>query len=413
MRQKRCPMKPALRYLRHPVRTARSVMALAAARWRTASLLYRGHFRYRNDSRYDLANVSSGFVSHLRDNGSDELLLERICTAYCAALRRERAAASAYRATPWWEQRRKRRLMPVIRALEQHDTGVLQRIYGNFFRDQCSAGLIVPQSLAKDRLAKTTKNLDQRAFLIDFLYRMDFWKEQSGSSFSPKDLAGPLIGNPFGVVLDGTLIELGAEYHHYCAHRVCSLLPADDAAVAEIGGGYGGMAYYLLRDRPGTRYLDFDVPETCALAAYHLLKAFPRLRIVLCGEAEIGSAEMAQAEIALLPVCELANMPACAADIVFSSHAMSDLSIAAMDAYVNDIERVSRGSFLYIGTGSGGRLISEFVQPCRSLRLTQAMRSGWYQHATPRADMVEYLFEADPASSNSVIGVAEEVTRGV
>jgi putative sugar O-methyltransferase len=402
-------MKPALRHLRHPVRTARTVMRLAAACQRTAILLYRGHRRYRNDPRYDLANVSRGFASRPGDGGSDEVLLERICTAYAEAIRRERAAPAAYQATPWWEEQRRWSLRPVIQALEQHDIGALSRMYGNFFRDPCSAGLIALQSIPRDRLAESKENLDQRLFLIDFLYRMDYWKEQSGGRFRAEDLGGPLIGNPFGVLLDGTLIRMGSEYHHYCAHRIAELLPSGDAAVAEIGGGYGALAYYLLRGRPGTRYLDFDVPETCALAAYFLVKAFPGLRIALCGEAGISSAAMA-----LLPVCDLAGMPAGAADIVFSSHTLSDLSTAAIDAYGKDIDRVSRGGFLYIGAGSGGRQISESFERSRSsLRRTRARPSGWVRHTAPEADMVEYLFERehaerDRARSASVSDVAEE-----
>jgi hypothetical protein len=387
-------------------------MALTVALWGSASLLYRGHCRYRNDSRYDLANVSRGFACHSRDNRSDEVLLERICSAYSEALKRERAAAAVYGPTPWWEQQRKWCLRPVIQALERHEIGALRCMYGNFFRDPCSAGLISVQSLAIDHLGETIENLDQRLFLIDFLYRLDYWKERLGSSFAPKDLAGPLIGNPYGVVLDGTLIRMGAEYHHYCAHRVYRLLPAGDGAVAEIGGGYGSMAYYLLRDRPRTKYLNFDVPETCALAAYYLLKAFPGLRIVLCGEAESTSSAIAQADIALLPVCELATMPADCADIVFSSHAISDLSAPAMAAYLNDIDRISRGRLLYIGTGAGGKLICELAQRSQSLRLAQTMRSEWHLHTASQADMVECLFTGAPASSRSVTGAVEEMACG-
>ena len=403
-------MKPAWRHLRHPLRTARSAIALAAARWQAASLLYRGHRRYRNDSRYDLASVSKGFVSHPSGDGSDESLLKRICAAYSESIKREQQAAAAYAASPWWELQRKWSLKPVIQALERHDIAALGRMYENFFRNSCSAGLIAAQDSAKSYFGETFNERAKRLYLIDFLYCMDYWTELLGKICAPKDLAGPMIGNPYGVVLDGTLITRGAAYHHYCAHRICGLLPDGEATVVEIGGGYGGMAYYLLRDRPGTRYLDFDVPETCALAAYYLLTAFPGLRVVLCGEAEIASTATAEADVVLLPVSELANMTASSADVVFSSYTMSDLSTMATSAYLKDIERITRGDFLYIGTGAGGKLISELAtQRYQSLRLTEMPRTGWHRHTAPS---MEYLFDRDRESPRRVPREVEEVTRG-
>jgi hypothetical protein len=71
---------------------------------------------------------------------------------------------------------------------------------------------------------------------------------RSGGRFALSDLGAPRTGDPFGVLLQGTLLRTGAEYQHYCAQKIRSLLPEDTATMVEIGGGFGGMAYYLLRD---------------------------------------------------------------------------------------------------------------------------------------------------------------------
>jgi hypothetical protein len=58
--------------------------------------------------------------------------------------------------------------------------------------------------------------------------------------------------------------------------------------VVELGGGFGGLAYYLIRDNPQVTYLDFDLPEATALASYYLMRSLPSLSIQLYGEVDLG-----------------------------------------------------------------------------------------------------------------------------
>ncbi len=323
------------------------------------------------------------------------MLLDRICTAYIRSVERQQEAPPAYEPTPWWEEQRKCSLKPVMQALKTRDLSALRRMYGNFFRDPCSAGLIAPQSMSRDYFGETIGDIHRHLFLVDFLYRIEHWNLQTGGGYTHRDLAGPSIGNPFGVMLDGTLIRMGSDHQHYCAHRIRRLLASGPATVVEIGGGYGGMAYYLLRDRPRTTYVDFDVPESCALTAYYILKTFPDLKVLLYGEAAATSDAISRANVVLLPLVELASMPGGSADLVFSSHAMSDLSTVAMESYMGEIARVSRGYFLYIGNSPSGRTISMLAGRDRSFQLTDVRPSGWHRHVEPEAADVEILYRTE------------------
>jgi putative sugar O-methyltransferase len=225
------------------------------------------------------------------------------------------------------------------------------------------------------------KDVHRRFYLSHVLYRFDYWKTQTDGRFALRDLAGPGIGNPFGVLIDGTHISVGSEYAHYCAHRVDSLLDSGVATVAEIGGGYGGMAYYLVRDRARLTYLDFDIPESIALASYYLLKAFPHLKFLLYGEGELTEQAIAQADVVLMPVFELASMQSESVDVTFSSHAMSDISNGAMVEYLNNIDRMTRGCLLYIGNSRASESISDLVsQRYDSFELAETRSSGWHSH---------------------------------
>lgn len=193
--------------------------------------------------------------------------------------------------------------------------------------------------------------------------------------------------------MDGTLVETGAEYRHYCAYTVCGLLGPEPGVVAEIGGGFGGMSYYLLRDRAGVTYLDFDVPENLALAFYYLMKAFPQLKFLLYGEAASTQKGIARADVVLMPVFELAAMPAGTVDVTFSSHAVSDISPEAMAEYWKHVAQMTRSGFLFIGNNDASRVLSDLIERSSdSFRLVETRSSGWHSHKVPPADEMGCLF---------------------
>jgi putative sugar O-methyltransferase len=389
-------MKLKLKHLRHPLRAANAAKAMAAARWDLARLAVRCERHFAGDARYALRSVSEGFAARIDDQSDDAALLDRICTAYIKAVERDQHAPAIYKATEWWELQRRWTLKPVIQALATRDFEALQRMYGNFFRDPCSAGLIVVQSMAKDHFGERIKDIDRRVYLADALYHIDYWKAQTGGGYAMRDLSGPAIGNPFGVVIDGTLLRAGAAYQHYCAHRIRCLLQPGAATVIEIGGGFGGMAYYLLRDTTSLTYIDFDVPESIALTSYYLLKAFPQLKFLLYGEEELTEETISRADVVLMPVFELAAMPEASADVVFCSHSISDLSHGAMVAYLNDIARITQDHFLYLGNSSSGKAITELVKSeYHSFRLAEMRFSGWHSHRIAGPSEIESHYRLD------------------
>jgi putative sugar O-methyltransferase len=371
-----------LKYLRHPLRTFSNAKSLLTARLSMLSFSYHGRRKFRGDARYNLKNVTDGFDPHLDDQGDDTELLERICTAYIKTVEREGSASDAYKATEWWEHVRRGSLARVRRALLGRDIGALQKMYRNFYRDSCSTGLLgVPYGMSKAYFGGPIKDVHRHFYLSHVLYRLNYWSAQTDNKFTLSDLAGPRLGNPFGIQLGDTLVRVGAEYAHYCAHRISLLLGAKKSTVAEIGGGFGGMAYYLLRDRPGVTYLDFDVPESVALSSYHLMKAFPQLNFLLYGEQRLTKETIDRFDVILMPLFELDALPAESVDVCFSSHAMSDLSSEAMEIYMDNISRVTRDVLLYIGNRRASESISSLVtRKYDSFKLADTRSSGWHSH---------------------------------
>ena len=371
-----------LKYLRHPLQTVNAAKALLTTRLNMRKFAAHGERRFRNDDRYDLQSVTDGFMARIDDSGDDTTILERICSAYIKSTAQQQLAPETYKATERWQRVRHQHLGPIIHALTTRDIAAVRKMYRNFFRDSCSAGLLgAPFGMSKAYFGGAIKDIHRRFYLSHVLYRLDYWKEQTAANFVLSDLAAPPIGNPFGVLIDGTLLRVGAEYAHYCAYRVGGRLDTGRTTVAEIGGGFGGMAYYLLRDRPKVTYCDFDVPESTALTSYYLLKAFPQLKFLLYGEEELTKDGIARADVVLMPMFELAAMPLESVDITFSSHGMSDINHQAMVEYMNNIVRMTRRDFLYIGNSRASKSISDLVrQSYGSFQLSETRSSGWHSH---------------------------------
>jgi hypothetical protein len=383
-----------LKHIRHPLRTLGVAKEVFATQLNMKVLGARGDARYKEDARYNMRCVQEGFAPRL-NRSADTAILTAICDAYIQAAEREPLAKPAYRPTKWWSELRRTSLGPVGRALASRDLPTLGAMYGNFFRDPCSAGLIgVPSGLSETYHGGRFDERSARFFLGNALHRIDYWKELTGNRFALHDLVGPDVGNPFGVFLEGVLVRSGTESQHYFAQRIAGLLPRGDAVVSEIGGGFGGVAYYLLRDRVQTSYWSFDVPESVALASYYLLKSFPQRKFLLYRDQPLTGGSFAECSVACLPAFELENLPAKSADVAFSSHTLSGLTQAAMHEYLGQIVRTTRQFFLYVGRDRESNAFRKLIQRCYpALRLVDKQLLDWNKQKTLDDDEVECIYE--------------------
>jgi len=380
------------RHLRHPLQAARSLGLLAQLHSAAAQRGFEGLRHYRGDTRFQMVSVEQGLSTRNSDDPCDEQVLRRICEAY-------RAATSApiqevYKATEWWTMLQRTSLQHVIAALTMSDATALQQMYANFFRDACSDGLVGKNLLVAATPPRSLARLHKRAYLVEALSRLDRWQNLTAGAYDLRDLRGSDLGNPFGIVLDGIFIASGAEHQHYGARRIIDITGKSNAVIAEIGGGYGAMAYYLLRDSPQLKYWNFDLPESLALAAYYLLGNFPEKRTLLYGESSMAAVNLDEYDIVLMPLSELSRMTPHFADMIFSAHAMSDLSEKALTVYLERVQQLTRKYFLYQGMHKAAAHLQRLiVDEYRDLTLIE--KKEYYLHGPCRRDRLqcELLYE--------------------
>lgn len=283
-------------------------------------------------------------------------------------------------------------------ALLSENIPELQRMYQNFFRDPCSAGLVgLPVDMQKTFFSGIIQEQYKKYFLADVLHRYDLWKKRTANAFPAQTLASPSVGNPFGYTMDGVFIRSGADYHHYYAHTIQQLLASgENRTVVELGGGFGGMAYFLLRDRPDITYIDFDLPEGVALASYFLLKSLPGRNITLYGEADLNSASLASPGIFMMPSFEIMRMPTKSAAVSFNSYSLAEMSPSTIRVYIEQLARITCGHLLHINHNRNAVLTADhFGIEQYGFTLTHRELAGWTVAINPDSDELEYIYQAN------------------
>jgi putative sugar O-methyltransferase len=347
---------------------------------------------FKNDGNNKLSMVVEGLRNRSNSQINDSDLLSRISDAYNRAKTAQSGAADCFQVSNEWVPIYEKPLQEVMQALKTKDIKALHRIYGNFYRDSCSTGLV---GLPGGYLNGTISARKKKWYLYDSLHRYNLWKSMIGVNNSTAELKTPCIGNPYGYVIDGTFISTGSDYLHYYASAIGRLLRGrKPRVVLELGGGYGGMAYFLNRDTSGLTYIDFDLPENLALTAYYLLNAFPEKKILLYGEADLNMETLQTYDIILMPNFEMPRMPDNSADVVFNSYSLAEMSAEAIHAYIGEFTRIVTGYFLHINHNKVSAVVADdFGIDPNHFDLLYKIPALWNGGRNLDMDEYEYLYK--------------------
>ncbi len=356
-----------------------------------------GKRRFRNDPNFRPELVPGYFVPRIADDRDDLVTLKRIIAAYKKAKAKQKNAGEAFNVSNEWLPIYERNLGPVMKALLSENVTELRRMYQNFFRDPCSSGLVgLPINIPNLFSGGAIKQKFREYILCDVLHRYDLWKKRTGNKYSAAVLSAPLVGNPYGYTMEGVFIRGGADYQHYYAQAIAELMCySTKQIVLELGEGFGGLAYYLVRDNPRVTYVGFDLPEATALASYYLMRCLPNVQARLYGEAELSAETLAAPGFVLMPSFEIMKMPSKSAAVSFNSYSLAEMSPATTHVYIDQIARITSGYFLHVNHNRNAALNADkFGVEERGFRLVSRELAGWTSGINPQSDEYEYLYKA-------------------
>ncbi|MBK9577561.1 MAG: putative sugar O-methyltransferase [Fibrobacterota bacterium] len=313
-----------------PARLAAPQDARGAAPW---ILLAHGGLRGLSEKLSREGVESIGFSS--AQASSHPELSRTIADAYLACKRIQSDLGSEWKPGPDWGPLLDAGWAPVRRSMASGDLDSVDAFFRSMFRNEAIAGL-----WGGSGMFDNFRHIDRwwmAGRASQFLHQLRRWKEGWGGDVGR--LAAAEVGEPWGWLVEGHLVvEPTLEYDAHARDILRIIDGVSNPIVLEIGGGYGGMARQLLRDRSDLAYIGVDLPENACLQAYYLTHALPDRDVHLHHQQVPQRVE--PGSIHLMPNFALRNLPAGSATIVVNFRSFAEIHAAGLDALFREIARI-------------------------------------------------------------------------
>jgi len=292
----------------------------------------------------------------LPDEASDEMIAARIISSHRQIKLREQRADVPSLQDSMWGTFLQEEYRALRRLVEQGDTGGLARYLSTVFRSEAVNGytygsmfdpfphrwwyLPVGIELSVVTLAESVGIL--RAECPE-QGQIAYWRkeyteerliEQLESFFSMR-IEAPRTGDARGILFGGRFLTLETCSQIYTAHRMRDAIDREigasvDLSVVEIGGGYGGLCYWMHR-LLGTRinrYAVVDFPEVNLVQAYFLSSLETR-ELLLFGEEK----RKGEPRIELIPHWTLSDLDL-RPNVLINQDSMPEMPQAEVERYL-------------------------------------------------------------------------------
>lgn len=272
-------------------------------------------------------------------------VVERVCEIYKAMKRDQTRIPEPYRVGGEWLSYIEERNFFYNSILERRLDVVSDKLR-NFWRNEL--GSIVKEYAKYEDLV-----LGRRQFIEWFKYNVArnylIWQEVFHEPIDKLDV--PLVGNPWGLIIKDQLVAPKAVRFHTHAMQLTSLTKGiPHPLIAEIGGGYGGMAMYLLRINKHITYINYDLPEMLILSAYYLLLSLDDRdrRFFIYGEGRIPRGnEIKLYDVLMLPNYVLPELEDDSVDVFINTFSFSEMPWNTLSEYIKQLERTLKYYFLH------------------------------------------------------------------
>ena len=354
----------------------------------------RSLYIYIFDPRASTKNVVGAYSDNfIRPDDDDMIIAKIICESYNHMVEKTKTVEEPYKTGVFWENIVSINKKNFYEPIKKGDVNSASVVLANFFKTSAIEGL-----WEGGAYVPLTKSFGRRlSFINATLRNYDFWSVLTNEPLDVVNL--PNVGNPFGYKINGNVVSTAQFKLHYHSQQVYNLVGGmgEKSVVVEIGGGFGGIAYYLFKIGFSGTYFGFDIPETLILAEYFLKKSFPDKKILIYnGQECVTLDDINNYDIILMPNFMLKMVPDLCADIVVNTRSFSEMPFETISEYMLQIDRICK-KYLYHDNANykshpDETPAHEFPIPL-SFRLLTKVKSLWYTGLTAQNRFVEYLYE--------------------
>lgn len=192
------------------------------------------------------------------------------------------------------------------------------------------------------------KNIFLKNFLKNeiFYKHYQIWRDFGFSKGDLIKLATPEYGNQLGVYLNGNFVTIGSFFNHIISRILFEHLKEKNRPIiCDLGGGYGKLGNFIIKDLDKSCFIDFDLPEVLVLAAYYLMKTFPQKKTLLFGEKEFEPSDVDNFDLIFLPSYEINKMSENSVDLFVNKNSLGEMRKETTEYFVKKINFCSKMFF--------------------------------------------------------------------
>ena len=284
------------------------------------------------------------YTSKLKKIDTKDLpLANRIFKSYKLIKSEQDAKSIVYKPSSLWQSQIDNDFSFLVEAYKNDDVEKFLFFLQNFGNWEKYLGVE-----NQDLVNKYNKNIFLKKFLSNEIFggQLKLWKFFNKNE-DLDDLDIPKHGNQIGAVIDNKFMVIGSFLNHIYSKILSNYLnqKGESNKIIEIGGGYGKLAYYLLKNISNYTYIDLDIPETLTLASYFLSKSFPNKKNLFYGERKFNSNIINEYDLIFLPPWEIENIQDNSINLALNKNSLGEMSPETARNYINHIHRTSKYFF--------------------------------------------------------------------
>ena len=265
-------------------------------------------------------------------------VVERILAAYRRAKLAQARQTPRFQPAGGWKKVVESAYVDLIEGGTQGDLPRFHHFLANFGAWDQQTGIEESQVFRKVAASARKRTHFEQRVMGQLLH---WWKtfESDGRDLSALSL--PRFGNQGGVLVDGQLIVPNAIFSEFYGRLLAGFVATPRPIVAELGGGYGRLFYFLAQHLPAFTYLGIDLPEILCCASYFLMLAFPEKRFLLFGEGDLAETSWQEFDFVLLPAWEIGKLPGRSIELFINENSLGVMPPDACQFYVREMCRTA------------------------------------------------------------------------
>lgn len=312
-------------------------------------LILRQFFR---SIRYILYNPVSNLISlhcpeYVNPNKEEFEIVERIFYSFKKMKEDQIRAPAYYLPSSFWEGLLNKAYSSLTLGLKYNDINKFHFFLANFGTWKEYHGV----EATTDLIRYNMKSFLRRRYLQNdvFYNQLKIWKWFYNNRKPISCLSYPTYGNQAGAYIDGVFVGVGSFFNEIYGSILSGLIcDLERPVIAEIGAGYGKLAYFILKNINNFSFIDFDLPETLCLAAYYLMKTFPNKRSLLYGEENYSSDLHKKYDLIFMPSYEICKIGESTADLFLNKNSLGEMAKEAVCNYVRYISKATKRYFFHM-----------------------------------------------------------------